>query len=146
MPVYRRPDAIDAYAPDGAEIRGLIHRAQGATRLGLAEALVPVGERTAKVYHRTVYEEIWYVTHGTGEMHLHMSGQPDEESMPICVGDAVLIPPGYGFWVRNTGDQPLIFLCIGSPPWPGNDEAQPWPPLAPGECLTGAEDARSTLE
>jgi hypothetical protein len=21
----------------------------------------------------------------------------------------------------------LIFLCCGSPPWPGPEEAQPWP-------------------
>src|SRR5579884_2204496 len=64
MPKWHRTEEMTALAPDGAGIRNLIHHAQGATRLGLAEALVPPGARTAKVYHRTIYEEIWYFLRG----------------------------------------------------------------------------------
>lgn len=132
MPTWRRRMEPDAFAPDGAEIRNLIHRPQGATRLSLAEALVPSGERTAKVYHQTIYEEIWYITAGTGEMHLHAPDAAAEEVFTVAPGDAVLVPPTHGFWVRATGATPLIFLCIGSPPWPGDQEAQPWPPPVSG--------------
>lgn len=45
MPKRRRQDTPTTYVPDGAEIRGLIDRAQGATRLSLAEALLPAGAR-----------------------------------------------------------------------------------------------------
>jgi mannose-6-phosphate isomerase-like protein (cupin superfamily) len=128
MPAWRRHQRPDGYAPDGAEIRNLIHRAQGAAGLSLAEALVPPGARTAKVYHQTVYEEIWYITAGSGEMHLHAPAAETEEVFPVERGDAVLIPPGHGFWVGASGAEPLIFLCIGAPPWPGDAEAQPWPP------------------
>lgn len=127
MPKVHRADEMTARAPDGAEIRNLIDRDQGATRLSLAEALIPVGQRTAKVYHQTVYEEIWYVVQGQGTMHLHAPGAEDEEVFPIERGDAVLIHPGHGFWAENTGEIDLIVLCCGSPPWPGDDEAQPWP-------------------
>jgi hypothetical protein len=41
---------MTGYAPDGAEMRVLVDRPQGATRVSLAEALVPVGQRTAKVF------------------------------------------------------------------------------------------------
>ncbi len=49
-----RSETPDAIAPDGAEIRVLLDRPQGATRLSLAEALVRPGERTACVSHRTI--------------------------------------------------------------------------------------------
>jgi mannose-6-phosphate isomerase-like protein (cupin superfamily) len=127
MPAWHRRPEPTGLAPDGAEIRELVGRAQGATGLSVAEALVLTGERTAKVYHRTVYEEVWYIVRGAGAMHLHRPGAPDEEIFPVGVGDAVLIPPGHGFWVENTGAGDLIFLCCGSPPWPGDDEARPWP-------------------
>ncbi len=127
MPAWRRQAKPTGWTPDGSEIRELIGRAQGATRLSMAEALVPAGQRTAKVYHRTVYEEIWYIVQGAGVMRLHRPGALDEEVFPVGVGDAVLIPPGHGFWVESTGPTALIFLCCGSPPWPGDDEAWPWP-------------------
>ncbi len=128
MPTYHRSAQPTAIAPDGAEIRNLIRREQGATRLSLAEALVPPGQRTAKVYHQTIYEEIWYILQGTGKFHLHPPGQPDEEVMPVTLGNTVFIPVRHGFFVENTGDTDLIFLCCGSPPWPGDEEAQHWPP------------------
>lgn len=132
MPKWHRTQQMTAVAPDGAEIRNLVHHAQGATRLSLAEALVPAGQRTAKVYHQTVYEEIWYFVQGRGVMHLHQPGQDAEEAFAVEPGDAVLIPAGHGFWVENTGTDALIFLCCGSPPWPGDEEAQPWPPPSTG--------------
>jgi mannose-6-phosphate isomerase-like protein (cupin superfamily) len=130
VPKWHRRATPDTFAPDGAEIRNLIHRAQGATRLSMAEALVPPGERTAKVYHQSVYEEIWYITAGAGTMHMQAPESECEEVFAVVTGDAVFIPPGHGFWVQNIGDEPLIFLCVGSPPWPGDEEARPWPPPA----------------
>lgn len=128
MPAYRRPEEMTGLAPDGAEIRVLIDRPRGATRLSLAEALVPPYGRTAKVYHRTIYEEIWYIVQGVGQMHLQLLNAESEEIFPVTTGDAVLIRPGDGFWLENMGSDNFIFLCCGSPPWPGPDEAQPWPP------------------
>ena len=125
--VYHRSSQPDALAPDGAEIRNLVHRAQGATRLSVAEAQVPIGAHTDKVYHQTIYEEVWYVTAGTGQFHLHVPGEWEERITTISQGDAVLILPRHGFWVENSGSIPLTFLCIGSPPWPGDAEAAFWP-------------------
>ena len=128
MQVWHRTEEPTAIAPDGAEIRELVGSEQGAVRLSLAEALVPPGQRTAKVYHQTVYEEIWYFVRGTGVFHLHAPDAHEEAAAEVRPGDAVHILPRHGFWVENTGADDLIFLCCGAPPWPGNDEAQPWPP------------------
>jgi len=128
MPAWHRQSEPTGLAPDGAEIRELVGRARGARRLSVAEALVPPGRRTAKVYHRTVYEEVWYIVEGTGVMHLNHPDAPDEEVFAVGPGDAMLVSPGHGFWIENTGPANLIFLCCGSPPWPGDDEARPWPP------------------
>jgi mannose-6-phosphate isomerase-like protein (cupin superfamily) len=49
-----------------------------------------------------------------------------EQTAEIASGDALLIPTGYRFWVENTGQDDLIFLCCGTPPWPGPDEAIVW--------------------
>ena len=128
MPAHYRADEPTALAPDGAQIRTLVDRENGSSRLSIAEALVAVGQRTMKVYHQTIYEEIWYFLQGTGIMHLQQRSAEDEEVFAIERGASVLIRAGDGFWVENTGQTDLVFLCCGSPPWPGSQEAQLWPP------------------
>ncbi len=120
-----RSETPDAIAPDGAEIRVLLDRPQGAARLSLAEALVRPGERTACVSHRTI-EEVWYIVRGTGRFHRQAPDGGAEQSAPVAPGDALLIPTGHRFWVENTGPGDLVFLCCGTPPWPGPDEAIVW--------------------
>jgi mannose-6-phosphate isomerase-like protein (cupin superfamily) len=45
------------------------------------------------------------------------------------------IPVGTAFQYRCTGVDPLQFLCISMPRWPGDEEATviegPWEPTAP---------------
>ncbi len=120
-----RSEAPDAIAPDGAEIRVLIDRPQGASRLSLAEALVKPGERTACVSHRTI-EEIWYIVRGRGIFHRQSPDGSEEQVVEVAPGEALLIPTGYRFWVENIGADDFVFLCCGTPPWPGLDEAVVW--------------------
>ena len=120
-----RSHTPDTLAPDGAEIRVLLDRPQGATRLSLAEALVKPGERTACVSHRTI-EEMWFIVRGVGRFHRLSPDGSAEEAAEVAPGDALLIPTGYRFWVENTGLDELVFLCCGTPPWPGPDEAIVW--------------------
>ena len=120
-----RADAPDTLAPDGAEIRVLLDKPQGAERLSVAEALVKPGERTACVSHKTI-EEFWYILKGQGRFHRLMPDGNGEETADVTPGDALLIPTGYRFYVENTGDEDLVFLCADTPPWPGPDEAIVW--------------------
>ena len=120
-----RAAAPDAVAPDGAEIRVLLDRPQGTARLSLAEALVKPGERTACVSHKTI-EEVWFIVRGAGRFYRLTPDGSEEQTALVAPGDALLIPTGYRFWVVNTGPDDLVFLCCGTPPWPGNDEAIVW--------------------
>ena len=54
---------------------------------------------------------------------------------PAVIADHLDIPVGTAFQYRCTGTEPLRFLCISMPPWPGDSEATliegPWVPTAP---------------
>jgi mannose-6-phosphate isomerase-like protein (cupin superfamily) len=43
----------------------------------------------------------------------------------VVAGDALDIPPGFGFQVKVTGHERLRLLCSNAPPWPGPEEAIP---------------------
>ena len=89
------------------------------------------GKTSAAVAHRTV-EEVWYILSGTGELWRRQDGR--EEITALEPGLALTIPLGTGFQFRNMGAEPLTFVLVTMPPWPGPDEAVridgPWPESA----------------
>ena len=105
----------DALAPDGSEIRYLV---LDAGRASLVEVTLQLGRVSRPVRHRTV-EEIWYVLAGTGKVWL------EGDLVEVRPGSTVVIPTGSAFQFEATGDEALRFLCYTSPPWPGDDEAEP---------------------
>jgi mannose-6-phosphate isomerase-like protein (cupin superfamily) len=84
----------------------------------LAEARLAPGASTAPHYHR-VTEEIYYITHGSGEMRIA------EETRPVQPGDAIAIPPGEIHTIRNTGEETLRFLCCCAPGYEHADTVLP---------------------
>ncbi len=152
-PLGRRSPAPEVIAPDGSEIRRLLdgrHQAAGAS---MVEVVLPAGQVSRPVYHRTV-EELWYILEGRGQVWrcppdadtdaaadantdaaagpapggAH-SGEfaPGFAPHPVQPGDALTIPTGWRFQFSADRDAsvPLRFLCITLPPWPGPAEAQP---------------------
>lgn len=107
---------IPAYiTKDGSEIRELMHPAvHGNANQSLAEAIVPVGEKTQLHQHMTS-EEIYHVTAGKGIMQL------GEAHFTIQAGDTIAIAPGTPHAVENTGDRPLRILCCCAPPYSHED-------------------------
>ena len=124
-PVGRRGDAPDVYAPDGSEIRLLADARHHATRASLVEVSLAPGGVSRPVWHRSV-EELWYVLEGAGKVWRCPPNQGHASVEPIAVGpgDALVIPTGWSFQF-TAGESALTFLCFTSPPWPGEDEAQP---------------------
>jgi mannose-6-phosphate isomerase-like protein (cupin superfamily) len=128
----------DAIAPDGSEIHFLVpasgvHIASESDppndvllRASLVEVHLPAGRTSRAVRHRTV-EEVWYFLAGTGCV---WRRQPDGtvEVTPVGPGSVVTIPTGWAFQFHAA--EHLRFLCYTSPPWPGDDEAEPVSPLA----------------
>ncbi len=106
----------DYLAPDGSEIRLLPDMRGG----GLAHCMLPPHHTSAAVTHRTV-EEIWYFLGGRGEVwRKHDTGV---EIVAVHPGMSVTIPLGVHFQFRSIGDEPLTFLIVTMPPWPGAEEA-----------------------
>lgn len=116
LQTIQQPEKLDAIAPDGSEIRLLA----GTTRGSMAHCVLPPGRTSKAVRHRTV-EELWYFLSGQGQVWRKFG---DEEIVVDCrPGLSLNIPTGTHFQFRNTGTQPLCFVIVTLPPWPGAEEA-----------------------
>ena len=108
------PAAPDGRSPAGAEIRYLID-----------------GE-TGTMIHATV-SEFWHILSGQGQ--IWRRDGAGEATTILEAGVSIDIPVGTAFQYRCTGVDPLQFLCISMPHWPGDAEATviegPWNPTAP---------------
>ena len=81
----------------------------------VAHAIVHPGESTLPhVLDRST--ELYYILGGSGEMHI------GSEQAPVRPGQLVHIPPGARQFIRNSGTDDLVFLCIVAPKWQADDE------------------------
>jgi mannose-6-phosphate isomerase-like protein (cupin superfamily) len=119
-----------AVAPDGTKVRLLPALAGGS----LAHFELPTGAVSHAVKHRTV-EEIWFFLKGRGEIWREREGGKATIE-PVAPGVSITIPLGTAFQFRSLDQEPLTFLAITMPPWPGEKEAYrvegAWTPNLPG--------------
>lgn len=113
----RRREEPDTVAPDGSEIRLLVQHSGGS----MCEVRLPPGGVSIPVRHRTV-REIWYFLEGEGEV-WRQGADGTARVVRVGPGSALTIPLGCRFQFRNVGAGDLRFLCMTTPPWPGEDEA-----------------------
>jgi mannose-6-phosphate isomerase-like protein (cupin superfamily) len=81
----------------------------------IAHAIIPPGESTLPHLLKNA-TELYYILEGSGEMHI------GKEAASVSPGRIILIPPRARQWIRNTGRDNLVFLCIVSPKWQAADE------------------------
>ncbi len=110
-------------AGDGTRLRELLHpdKQPLALRYSLAHAVLPVGQTATP--HSLQTSEVYYLLSGQGEMHI------DGEVQSVEAGDAVYIPPQARQFIRNSGQEPLVFICLVDPAWQSEDETV----FAPGD-------------
>src|SRR5262245_1051422 len=109
-----------AIAPKGSEIVFLVADAR---RASLVEVCLPAGGTSMPVRHRSV-EEIWYFLAGQGRVwRCPPNGQPRIDE--VGPGRTLVIPTGWAFQFQAGPQADLRFLCYTSPPWPGDEEAEP---------------------
>jgi mannose-6-phosphate isomerase-like protein (cupin superfamily) len=104
-------------AGDHTWLRELLHPKNDrvALNFSLAHAFLEQGE--CSLPHRLeASSETYFFLEGCGEISL------DGEVFSVGKFDTVLVPAGTLQSVKNTGDCPLTFLCIVSPPWSADDE------------------------
>lgn len=128
MQTRRFPVNPDARSPAGAVVRYLIGGETG----NMIHSTVPPGQVNRATVHATV-SEFWHVLSGEGQIWRRDGG--GEETTALVPGVSIDIPVGTAFQYRCTGDDPLQFICVTMPPWPGDREATviegPWQPTAP---------------
>lgn len=103
-------------AGDHTILRELLHpdKQPVALRYSFAHATLPVGQTSTP--HALTTSEIYYILSGQGEMSI------DGETQAVEPGDLIYIPPQARQFVQNTGDVPLVFICIVDPAWRVEDE------------------------
>ena len=122
------PSVPHGRSPAGAEIRHLIEGETG----NMIHATVQPGQVNRATVHATV-SEFWHVLSGAGEIWRREGVH--EETTVLRRGVSIDIPVGTAFQYRCTGVDPLEFLCVSMPRWPGDTEATvivgPWKATAP---------------
>ena len=122
------PSTPDGRSPAGADIRYLIEGDTG----NMIHSTVPPGQVNRATVHATV-SEFWHVLSGEGRI-WRRDGMR-EETTDLRSGVTIDIPVGTAFQYRCTGEEPLQFLCVSMPRWPGDTEATvvegPWTPTVP---------------
>jgi mannose-6-phosphate isomerase-like protein (cupin superfamily) len=108
----------DATAPDGTAVRLLLSLGGGS----MAHFELAAGAVSHAVTHRTV-EEIWFMVSGRGAIWRRQDGLERVEA--LSPGASLTIPLGTAFQFRAEACEPLCFVAITMPPWPGAGEALP---------------------
>lgn len=116
MKETRLPAQADAKSPAGADIRFIMDGETG----NMIHSTVPPGQINRATVHETV-SEFWYVLGGKGEI-WRKSGTEERVTL-LEQGVSIDIPVDTAFQYRNIGTEPLTFICITMPPWPGDEEA-----------------------
>jgi len=107
--LIRRPEATEptpVTMPDaeGVSMRMMVGRADGAPNFSMRHFTVEPGGHTPR--HSHDYEHEVYVTSGRGE------AESDGASHQIKAGDVLFVEPNSVHQFRNTGEEPLTFLCL----------------------------------
>ena len=112
MWLRRGVDWREIVANDGSRLRELLHPDRGGPEVSYSVAVARVDPGEATAPHRLEAEtELYLFIGGSGRMHV------DEESAQVGDGDLVFVPAGSRQWVECSGDEPLRFLVVVSPPW-----------------------------
>ena len=110
------PDKPDAKSPAGADIRFIMDGTTG----NMIHSTVPPGQINRATIHKTV-SEFWHILEGKGE--IWRKDATEERVTSLAAGVSIDVPVGTAFQYCNTGSEPLTFICITMPPWPGDEEA-----------------------
>lgn len=122
------PLTASGKSPAGADVRFIMDGTTG----NLIHSTVPPGQINRATVHSTVCE-FWYILDGNGE--IWRRDDTEEKITRLVAGVSIDIPVGTAFQYRNVGTEPLRFICITMPPWPGDHEALhiegAWNPTVP---------------
>lgn len=95
---------VDMEGASGCSVRQLVNETDGAPTFAMRQFEVAVGGFTPR--HSHPYEHEVFVLEGQGEVF------EGDQPHPLKSGDVVFVAPDEVHQFRNTGEQPLKFLCL----------------------------------
>ena len=98
-------------ANDGTWLREVFHPLNDGVDIPYSVAHASLEKGESSLPHILDHEEMYLILSGVGEMNL------DGETVAVCSGDHLVVPGGVVQSLRNTGETPLVFYCLVSPPW-----------------------------
>ena len=118
MLIKHSADCPEIIANDGCRLRELLHPKNDPVGLPYSLAIARVDPGASSYAHYLEQDEVYYVIAGCGRV--FVGGEAED----VGAGDAVLIPGGKAQWIENTGEQPLLFAAVVSPPWREQDDTR----------------------
>ena len=118
MDSLRLEEIAAVTAPDGCTVLPLLSYPNGS----VAHCTLAPGGVSAAVRHRVIPES-WYFVSGNGEVWRRDPTSGNEHVDSASPGLSLTIPEAVEFQFRNTGTDPLVFLCFTMPAWPGEQVA-----------------------
>jgi quercetin dioxygenase-like cupin family protein len=104
VPYQDVPAAVFGDEAPGVTIRQLISgEADGAPVYNMRMIEIEPGGNTPD--HQHAFEHENFIVSGSGEVMF------EGAACPVAVGDVVFVPPDARHQYRNTGEEPLVFLC-----------------------------------
>ena len=116
MLITRLSECQEFLAGDHTVLRELLRPDRGTIdiRYSLAHGRLERGARSKR--HRLASAEVYYFVSGCGVFHM------EDRIFRVGSGTVVYVPPGCVQWLRNTGEEPIEFLCLVDPAWRAEDE------------------------
>ncbi|MFN8526724.1 MAG: cupin domain-containing protein [Chloroflexota bacterium] len=111
-------DRFDNLSTDRSEIRKLAQLPTGS----MVHCSLPAGTVSGAV-RLTGIQELWYVVRGNGQVWRMLDNA--EETVDVAPGTALTLPEGTTLQFRAADGEPLEFICVTMPPWPGPSAAVP---------------------
>lgn len=111
MFVKKTSDCETFVANDGCNIRELLHPMNDAVDLPFSLALATVDIGKQSYQHKLEQTEVYHILQGHGRMFV------ESEVCEVVAGDVIVIPEQSLQWIKNIGNEPLVFTALVSPPW-----------------------------
>lgn len=111
--IHKRFSEVEEFtAGDATLLKELLHPKNDDVDLPYSLAWARLEPGQASYPHRLLESaELYVFQRGRGEAII------DQEVIIVEADQLLMVPSGSEQYLRNTGDEPLVFLCIVSPPW-----------------------------
>jgi mannose-6-phosphate isomerase-like protein (cupin superfamily) len=116
MYVKRLSECEEIVAGDHTLLRELLSPHSDPIEARYSLAVARIGAGLSSSPHAMLTSEVYYLLQGSGVMVI------DGEERAVTAGDAIYIPPRASQYLRNTGGEEIVFVCIVDPAWRAEDE------------------------